>query len=165
MSPLPSPITSSSVSAFPAGRSAVLDSSLSADEVRKADRAGPGPGRALAHAARRQILRILLQGDRPMSAVEISGDAMAPCSAPCTTVHVQVLADAGLLLKTASAKQRGSIQHSFSVAPLADWIRRYLDELEESDLAASTRPGRSNKTAGATPSAHGLAAFGPTREP
>jgi hypothetical protein len=97
------------------------------------------PGQALSAPSSRQILRIFLQSDQPMSSTEIAGHSLAPCSTPCTAFYMRTLSDAQLIVRRGAVVGNGMVRHFFSVVPLASWMQNLLAETECLDRASTGR--------------------------
>jgi predicted transcriptional regulator len=72
--------------------------------------------KALRHAYRRQILRALHGDAETLSAFELAGSGVLPCSVSCASYHLQVLQASGLVTTARAANGDTARQH-FAATP------------------------------------------------
>ncbi len=102
----------------------------------------PGVFAAISHPARRRVLDLLAEGDRPVNALARE----FAMSRPAVSQHLRVLLDAGLVTEERHGRER---RYHFEPAPLAavrEWITHYerfwddhLDRLRD-HLEKATQP-------------------------
>jgi DNA-binding transcriptional ArsR family regulator len=81
----------------------------------------PGVFEAIGHPARRRMLDLLVDGDRPVNALAANFEM----SRPAVSQHLRVLLDAGLV-----TEQRHGRERRYRLAPerlgsVRDWLSRY----------------------------------------
>jgi DNA-binding transcriptional ArsR family regulator len=76
---------------------------------------------AISHKARRQMLDLLTEGERPVSEVA----AHFEMSRPAVSQHLRILLDAGLLTERRHGRERRYHFVPDQLAPVRDWIGQY----------------------------------------
>jgi DNA-binding transcriptional ArsR family regulator len=96
---------------------------------------------ALGDANRREILRILSAGDKPVKEI---ADAM-PISRPAVSRHLRLLKDAGMVAERAQGARRIYHLQERGIDAVQEYLERVWGEAAARFrlLAENTRPGRS----------------------
>ena len=76
---------------------------------------------AISHPARRSMLDLLADGDRPVKAIAAKFDM----SRPAVSQHLRVLLDAGLVTEQRHGRERRYRLVPQRLAPVRDWISHY----------------------------------------
>lgn len=76
---------------------------------------------AISHKARRQMLDLLTEGERPVSEIA----AHFEMSRPAVSQHLRILLDAGLLTERRHGRERRYHFVPDELAPVRDWIGQY----------------------------------------
>ena len=76
---------------------------------------------AISHPARRRMLDLLADGDRPVKAIAASFDM----SRPAVSQHLRVLLDAGLVTERRHGRERRYRLVPERLAPVRDWLAHY----------------------------------------
>jgi DNA-binding transcriptional ArsR family regulator len=76
---------------------------------------------AISHSARRRILDLLADGDRPVNAIA----GQFEMSRPAVSQHLRVLLDAGLLTEQRRGRERRYRLAPERLGPVRDWIAHY----------------------------------------
>jgi DNA-binding transcriptional ArsR family regulator len=76
---------------------------------------------AISHPARRQMLDLLVDGDRAVNAIAASFDM----SRPAVSQHLRVLLDAGLVTEQRYGRERRYRLAPERLAPVRDWLSHY----------------------------------------
>lgn len=76
---------------------------------------------AISHPARRRILDLLTEGDRPVNAVA----GHFAMSRPAVSQHLRVLLDAGLVTEQRHGRERRYRLAPERLGPVRDWIAHY----------------------------------------
>ncbi len=85
------------------------------------EQAGDGAFAAIAHPVRRQILDLLVEGERPVHALAEPFDM----SRPAVSQHLRILLDAGLVGERRSGRERLYRLHPERLREVRDWLRKY----------------------------------------
>ncbi|WP_043709780.1 ArsR/SmtB family transcription factor [Corallococcus macrosporus] len=81
----------------------------------------PGVFGAISHPARRRMLDLLVDGDRPVNAIAENFEM----SRPAVSQHLRVLLDAGLVTEQRHGRERRYRLVPEQLAPVRDWIAHY----------------------------------------
>src|SRR5438067_9529129 len=76
---------------------------------------------AISHPARRRMLDLLAEGDRPVN--DIAGHF--EMSRPAVSQHLRILLDAGLVTEQRHGRERRYHLAPEQLAPVRDWIEHY----------------------------------------
>ncbi len=76
---------------------------------------------AISHSARRRMLDLLADGDRPVKAIA----AKFEISRPAVSQHLRVLLDAGLVTEQRRGRERRYQLAPERLAPVRDWLSHY----------------------------------------
>jgi DNA-binding transcriptional ArsR family regulator len=76
---------------------------------------------AISHPARRRMLDLLAEGDRPVNAIARHFEM----SRPAVSQHLRVLLDAGLLTEQRHGRERRYRLAPERLGPVRDWIAHY----------------------------------------
>jgi DNA-binding transcriptional ArsR family regulator len=76
---------------------------------------------AISHRARRQMLDLLTEGERPVSDIA----AHFEMSRPAVSQHLRILLDAGLLTEQRRGRERRYHSVPEQLGPVRDWIAQY----------------------------------------
>ncbi|HEX9014781.1 MAG TPA: metalloregulator ArsR/SmtB family transcription factor [Chloroflexota bacterium] len=76
---------------------------------------------AISHPARRRMLDLLTDGDRPVNAIAEHFEM----SRPAVSQHLRVLLDAGLVTEQRHGRERRYRLAPECLAPVRDWIAHY----------------------------------------
>ncbi len=76
---------------------------------------------AISHKARRQMLDLLTEGERPVSEIA----AHFAMSRPAVSQHLRILLDAGLLAEQRHGRERRYHFVPEQLGPVRDWIGQY----------------------------------------
>ncbi len=76
---------------------------------------------AIAHPARRRMLDLLADGDRPVNAIAANFEM----SRPAVSQHLRVLLEAGLVTEQRHGRERRYRLEPAQLAPVRDWIAHY----------------------------------------
>lgn len=76
---------------------------------------------AVAHPVRRQILDLLVEGERPVHALAEPFDM----SRPAISQHLRILLDAGLVSERRAGRERLYQLHPERLQDVRDWLRKY----------------------------------------
>ena len=76
---------------------------------------------AISHPARRQMLDLLVEGDRPVNAIAANFEM----SRPAVSQHLRILLDAGLVTEQRHGRERRYRLAPERLAPVRDWISLY----------------------------------------
>jgi len=76
---------------------------------------------AISHKARREMLDLLTEGERPVSDIA----AHFEMSRPAVSQHLKILLDAGLLTERRHGRERRYHFAPDRLAPVRDWIGQY----------------------------------------
>src|SRR4029453_6060833 len=76
---------------------------------------------AISHPARRRMLDLLADGDRPVNAIA----GQFEMSRPAVSQHLRVLLDAGLLPEQRPGRERRYPPAPERLGPVRDWIAHY----------------------------------------
>jgi len=76
---------------------------------------------AISHPARRRILDLLADGDRPVNAIA----ANFQMSRPAVSQHLRILFDAGLVTERRHGRERRYRLAPQRLGPVRDWIAHY----------------------------------------
>ena len=76
---------------------------------------------AISHPARRRMLDLLAQGDRPVNAIA----GLFEMSRPAVSQHLRVLLGAGLVTEQRHGRQRRYRLAPERLGPVRDWISHY----------------------------------------
>jgi DNA-binding transcriptional ArsR family regulator len=82
---------------------------------------GPQVFGAISHPARRRMLDLLVDGDRPVNAIAENFDL----SRPAVSQHLRVLLDAGLVTEQRHGRERRYRLAPERLAPVRDWLAHY----------------------------------------
>ncbi|HEX9848414.1 MAG TPA: metalloregulator ArsR/SmtB family transcription factor [Acidimicrobiia bacterium] len=92
------------------------------------------PFNAIAEPRRRQILDLLIEGERPVSEIV----AALPVSQPQVSKHLKVLKEVGLVKSRSEGKRRLYRVDAVALKPMHTWLERYeelwnqrLDRLDQ----------------------------------
>jgi len=96
---------------------------------------------AISHPARRRMLDLLAEGDRPVKAVA----GQFEMSRPGVSQHLRVLLDAGLVTEQRVGRERRYRLAPERLGPLRDWIAQYERFLGRSPAAS---PGATDERRG-----------------
>lgn len=100
---------------------------------------------ALQHPCRRQILRSLDGHVQKLNPAEAAESGLLPCSTPCASYHMRILAKARLVRRAGSEASRGSIKVYFSsLIGEKPVVLEVLRETEESDSRFLAQPATRN---------------------
>lgn len=81
----------------------------------------PGVFGAISHPARRQILDLLTDGERPVNALA----GHFEMSRPAVSQHLRILLDAGLVTEQRYGRERRYRLVPERLSPVRDWIAQY----------------------------------------
>jgi DNA-binding transcriptional ArsR family regulator len=81
----------------------------------------PGVFAAISHPARRRILDLLADGDRPVNAIAANFEM----SRPAVSQHLRILLDAGLVTERRHGRERRYRLAPERLGPVRDWIGHY----------------------------------------
>ncbi|MFN7133918.1 MAG: ArsR/SmtB family transcription factor [Myxococcales bacterium] len=81
----------------------------------------PGVFGAISHPARRRMLDLLADGDRPVNAIAANFDM----SRPAVSQHLRVLLDAGLVTEQRHGRERRYRLVPEQLRPVRDWLAHY----------------------------------------
>ena len=76
---------------------------------------------AISHPARRRMLDLLVDGDRPVNAIAAQFDM----SRPAVSQHLRVLLDAGLVTEQRRGRERRYRLAPERLGPVRDWLSHY----------------------------------------
>jgi len=76
---------------------------------------------AISHPARRRMLDLLVDGDRPVNAIAANFEM----SRPAVSQHLRILLDAGLVTEQRYGRERRYRLAPERLAPVRDWISHY----------------------------------------
>jgi DNA-binding transcriptional ArsR family regulator len=76
---------------------------------------------AISHPARRRMLDLLADGERPVSAIAANFEM----TRPAVSQHLRVLLDAGLLTEQRHGRERRYRLAPERLSPVRDWIAHY----------------------------------------
>lgn len=76
---------------------------------------------AISHPARRRMLDLLADGDRPVNGLAAHFDM----SRPAVSQHLRVLLDAGLVTEQRAGRERRYRLAPTQLAPVRDWLSHY----------------------------------------
>ncbi len=76
---------------------------------------------AISHPARRRMLDLLTDGDRPVNAIAKNFDM----SRPAVSQHLRVLLDAGLVTEQRHGRERRYRLAPERLGPVRDWLSHY----------------------------------------
>jgi DNA-binding transcriptional ArsR family regulator len=76
---------------------------------------------AISHPARRRMLDLLVEGDRPVNAIASKFEM----SRPAVSQHLRVLLDAGLVTEQRHGRERRYRLAPERLGPVRDWIAHY----------------------------------------
>lgn len=76
---------------------------------------------AISHPARRRMLDLLVEGDRPVNAIASNFDM----SRPAVSQHLRVLLDAGLVTEHRYGRERRYRLAPERLSPVRDWLAHY----------------------------------------
>jgi DNA-binding transcriptional ArsR family regulator len=79
------------------------------------------PFNAIAEPRRRQILDLLIEGERPVSEIV----AALPVSQPQVSKHLRVLKEVGLVKSRSEGKRRLYRVDAVALKPMHTWLERY----------------------------------------
>jgi len=79
------------------------------------------PFNAIAEPRRRQILDLLIEGERPVSEIV----AALPVSQPQVSKHLKVLKEVGLVKSRSEGKRRLYRVDAVALKPMHTWLERY----------------------------------------
>jgi DNA-binding transcriptional ArsR family regulator len=81
----------------------------------------PGVFGAISHPARRRMLDLLADGDRPVNAIAENFEM----SRPAVSQHLRVLLDAGLVTEQRHGRERRYHLVPDRLGPVRDWLAHY----------------------------------------
>ena len=76
---------------------------------------------AISHPARRHMLDLLVDGDRPVNAIAANFDM----SRPAVSQHLRILLDAGLVTEQRHGRERRYRLAPERLGPVRDWLAHY----------------------------------------
>ena len=76
---------------------------------------------AISHPARRRMLDLLADGERPVNAIAVNFEM----SRPAVSQHLRILLDAGLVTEQRHGRERRYRLEAERLAPVRDWISHY----------------------------------------
>jgi len=76
---------------------------------------------AISHPARRRMLDLLADGERPVNAIAVNFEM----SRPAVSQHLRILLDAGLVTEQRHGRERRYRLEVERLAPVRDWIAHY----------------------------------------
>jgi DNA-binding transcriptional ArsR family regulator len=76
---------------------------------------------AISHPARRRMLDLLAEGDRPVNAIA----ANFAMSRPAVSQHLRILLDAGLVAEQRHGRERRYRLMPEQLGPVRDWLSHY----------------------------------------
>jgi DNA-binding transcriptional ArsR family regulator len=76
---------------------------------------------AISHPARRRMLDMLAEGDRPVNAIAANFEM----SRPAVSQHLRVLLDAGLVTEQRQGRERRYRLAPERLGPVRDWLSHY----------------------------------------
>jgi DNA-binding transcriptional ArsR family regulator len=76
---------------------------------------------AISHPARRRVLDLLADGDRPVKAIAVNFDM----SRPAISQHLRILLDAGLVTEQRHGRERRYRLAPERLSPVRDWLSHY----------------------------------------
>ena len=76
---------------------------------------------AISHPARRRMLDLLVDGDRPVNAIATNFEM----SRPAVSQHLRVLLDAGLVTEQRHGRERRYRLAPERLGPVRDWLAHY----------------------------------------
>jgi DNA-binding transcriptional ArsR family regulator len=76
---------------------------------------------AISHAARRRMLDLLAEGERPVNAIAANFEM----SRPAVSQHLRILLDAGLVTEERHGRERRYRLEPERLGPVRDWISHY----------------------------------------
>ena len=76
---------------------------------------------AISHPARRRMLDLLADGERPVNAIAANFEM----SRPAVSQHLRILLDAGLVTEQRHGRERRYRLEAERLAPVRDWISHY----------------------------------------
>ncbi len=76
---------------------------------------------AISHPARRQMLDLLVDGDRPVNAIA----SRFEMSRPAVSQHLRILLDAGLVTEQRHGRERRYRLAPERLSPVRDWLTHY----------------------------------------
>lgn len=76
---------------------------------------------AISHPARRRMLDLLADGERPVNAIAVNFDM----SRPAVSQHLRILLDAGLVTKQRHGRERRYRLAPERLGPVRDWLSHY----------------------------------------
>jgi DNA-binding transcriptional ArsR family regulator len=76
---------------------------------------------AISHPARRRVLDLLAEGDRPVKAIAVNFDM----SRPAISQHLRILLDAGLVTEQRHGRERRYRLAPERLSPVRDWLSHY----------------------------------------